>query len=1004
MPRKLRINQTVSKIKSITDYFADAVTAVDGVTSFKTALETGLPWADAAAEGVPFMKLAVKAIEELTRETDPLRLGQIACTIAFQNSALKAIESVGRPVAERYVISEIRKQLHSMDDVTMSDFSLDSPWTHEFFELAILNLRSAMYMVGYAASDIDKAVDMTKIEFLPSLMLILTEQKFEPFERYINLGGTRYAEIERRLLLHAGYQKWLFENSAVLGVLPFALSQVYVPADCGILEWEQIKEDLENPFDEKHGGRSNMLHEVLQIVKSPEYKDPILIQGSAGSGKSSFTLKLFDELIKDGFQPIRIRIRDIDFESNIDDAFGRAVRYTDNNYKIAEPPTLDGFFADKAFFNEPVSDRHSRISKYVLILDGWDELNVGDGSFREKIRYMLQSIKSEYISRNPLVRVILTGRPSNEIAETNLLSNKTKILTIRSLKPDVLRKYVKNLAVAVNTGRGHSEQLADEQIWRVPPLSEFEPILASYTKSFQLMHGQVSQDDDLEEDNQSEQVEQKANKSLLDVLASPLLAFLSVRLISAWIAETKSNPMQLVRNPTVLYRNLIDLTTGKAGKYDDQIEDESSNQNKLYGTQLRGYLHRIAAAITIRGQESISEKELAIRLRQSTKQLEDQAADLEGRNKLSKLLISFFFRSAEHLGCEFQHKSFREYLYAEGIVEAIKAYGRNQMATGPFRNRNHYWEDFERDTVIFDFSRELCELFASKPLTTEILKYVDRLLSWEIERSQSPQNKGIGSTTRAISWEEWIAARNGLCALWEWWYDAAFLRPQFIPGRRAFEPSVEPPYSHELSLILGPVIDNQPKIFENSQQLDSAIGENLFNLNSLVHGYMFHFSNKEFQSGDPSSKFQSNSVKSRVVSFRPGVTPTMFQTIAFRINANYGYGAFPAGQNMNYIDLGAVNLDSLNFSDVSLKDASLREASLRYTNFNRAELSTTQFTDSKFSYTSLHDAHISTNNISHTDAKVSLFDSLFLDGEWFDRVTAIRLLWDREQFGPVKHK
>jgi hypothetical protein len=45
-------------------------------------------------------------------------------------------------------------------------------------------------------------------------------------------------------------------------------------------------------------------------------------------------------------------------------------------------------------------------------------------------------------------------------------------------------------------------------------------------------------------------------------------------------------------------------------------------------------------------------------------------------------MISFYFKGGrEDRGCEFLHKSFREYLYAEAVVEMLKDYGLKQSGS-----------------------------------------------------------------------------------------------------------------------------------------------------------------------------------------------------------------------------------------------------------------------------------------------------------------------------------
>jgi hypothetical protein len=97
-------------------------------------------------------------------------------------------------------------------------------------------------------------------------------------------------------------------------------------------------------------------------------------------------------------------------------------------------------------------------------------------------------------------------------------------------------------------------------------------------------------------------------------------------------------------------------------------------------------------------------------------------------------MISFYFKGGrEHLGCEFLHKSFREYLYAEAVVEMLKDNGRKQ--SGSLANRAPYWKDFHESDPRRMFSRELSQILCSYPLTHEIQAHIASLLAWEVERA-----------------------------------------------------------------------------------------------------------------------------------------------------------------------------------------------------------------------------------------------------------------------------
>ena len=88
--------------------------------------------------------------------------------------------------------------------------------------------------------------------------------------------------------------------------------------------------------------------------------------------------------------------------------------------------------------------------------------------------------------------------------------------------------------------------------------------------------------------------------------------------------------------------------------------------------ELRRRLQETAAAITVYQKETIPFRELAIRLGFKPADLERFASDSTRNNILTELLINFFFKGGnQNLGCEFLHKSFREYLYAEYLIETL---------------------------------------------------------------------------------------------------------------------------------------------------------------------------------------------------------------------------------------------------------------------------------------------------------------------------------------------
>src|SRR5256885_737614 len=89
----------ISRIKGLTTFFADAITALKDTTVVQ-AIKESTPWwgsaiVGALAEATPVVKFAVGIFEKLTEEHDPHILGLLASTLAYQRSVEGAISWAG---------------------------------------------------------------------------------------------------------------------------------------------------------------------------------------------------------------------------------------------------------------------------------------------------------------------------------------------------------------------------------------------------------------------------------------------------------------------------------------------------------------------------------------------------------------------------------------------------------------------------------------------------------------------------------------------------------------------------------------------------------------------------------------------------------------------------------------------------------------------------------------------------------------------------------------------
>lgn len=986
-----RATHLVEGVKSVTEFLSDAVDAFKDL-GFVEAVESALPWAKVAggatAEALPPLKFFTTIAEQLLKETDPEKLGLTACTLAYQKAVETAFRRLGGPAGARQSLAEAKEQLRelaNLKEIDMGTFSLESPTQHDFYEQATLCLQVAALKVGYTPTQVDGLTELVKDDFRHSLTKLLsdgsTREQFAPFADYLKLGGSDEKRSRKLLARHANYQRWLFERAPVLRVSPFALKHVYIDTDCGRLKWEEINQPQRaqgnrvNPFAEEHGGRRPLLDTVFELIGSKTLSEALVVQGIAGAGKSSFTLQLCDELLKRRLHPIRVRIKDLSFDKHIKDALPRAVHFGDEDYPEAEPYAFDNLFLNDQIFKETGVGKYAHVCKYVLILDGWDEISLSDEGFKNKAARMLDQLNEHYLKqKNPRVRVILTGRPSSDLGDTKCLRDETPILTIRKLTPEQLEGYVGKLAAAVAAPEPLIEKNEQTETWTVPPLTRFDPIFKKYREAFA-------------------QEEQQASGEL-DVLGLPLLTYLTVRLVAEWQGDLAP----LLENTTTLYRHLIDLTCREAGK--GQVGNaDGRDEHKLYGEELRQLLRQTAAAITMSGEENISRKELASRLEMDEDEIDTQATDLAKEVKLSSLLISFYFKGGHaHLGCEFAHKSFREYLFAEAILEALKHYGRHQRHPPP--PRDTYWEDFleGRPTDLrFAFSRKLSELLAPQWLTVEVRKHLQHLIGWEIERTANPSDeKRPGVPTAPLTWDEWKQVRTGLADLWQWWSEGAHLRPQTYKKRGV--PELRPAYINDLIQWDAPRdarLTNWP--YASTISIDANLGGSLFHLCSLVHAYIAD-NGPEAASATP-RKYQS--VKEiggePKVLFKPsGAEAEYFRSCVSRINSGgWGHRYFPGGAYMRLIDFEDADLENISLTNANLSGADLSGAILIRSTLYMADLSS-----AKLVYASLEEAQLVGAMLKEADLSgAHLFDADLRNTSLVGARLATAHLWGTKFYG-----
>jgi hypothetical protein len=709
------------------------------------------------------------------------------------------------------------------------------------------------------------------------------------------------------LAAHRAWLGWLYTEAPALGREPFSLADVYIDTECGALPWEAIhKESAIDPFSEEHGGRADMIETVLGYLGDPALREPVVVQGPAGSGKSAFTLRLANRLADEGLRPVLVRFRDLRLSSydDVDELLQDAIRVA----PLGEhpPPPAESVFAPEEL-RRTTRFRGAEISRTVIILDGWDEVTVtGSTRFQSQIEEWLPRLRQRFCDgAGPPVRLVLTGRPSAAVERSRFLRRATPVLTVRPMRPDQLEGYARRI----------SDRLSGVD-WRLD-LDRCRDAFGRYRAWFE-----------------------RRDEGGTDVLGSPLLALLAFRMVAEWPDDTGD----LFARPSALYNALIEITVAHAGK----AEEGPDGTVHRGGESLRRLLQRVAAVITAQGTESVSFQELEGRL-EDDRALLDWAEEATGESTLHELVVNFYFKSNRELGCEFLHKSFREYLFAEAIVRELETICGDR--SGPFAPpERKVREDFAANSIHRTASRSLARLLSPEWLAPEVRSHV----FWLIERAAA-ENRG-----------RWVWIRDLLADVYSWWVDRAHLR--IHPERRYGRPDLSDPAILDVIKYELPRDDRQWIGSRTTTSMDAHLGDALLQITAFVHSCLMNedmVGTREHQSGQPGK-----------VRFRP--FGDVAQTIIARIAASPDrpLGAGLARSFLRGCDLSGANLAGAFLPGVNLNSAKLQDASFWRAELFTADLREADLRNAVLPHSDLHYADLSGADLTGADLDGTRFKSL----------------------------
>ena len=942
-------------LRSVADFLEGILDQVreGGGQSWQELLDGLLPWAglvvEATAEHLLPVRYLMKLLDRWLTEKDPNKLGYLACTLAVQRSVQQSLLGLlgQEPVRRRRAPTLAASK--SLLPYEFTGFSLRAPHEHPFLRDVSALLEDFAVALGLRGDQKTYFAADVQARFLPNLLDLIssgpTRERFEPFRELLALGAAGLG-LEHALRMHVDYQRRLYEEEPVLGREPFSLADVYVDPECTMLPWKDLEQGVD-PFASCHP-RQGLYEAVESLLGRADYREPIVIQGPAGCGKSSFTLRLCAALAQRGLTPLRVELKHLDTrrQLGVEESLPRALRLLDQE---GEPAFLSQARSHGEeflqLFERRVFYRGVRMCPFVLVLDGWDELPTRiDEDYRDRLQAFLNAVQEVFVTRRAVpVRAVFVGRPSDVLAGSGLLAAGTCLISVVPWDAERLGAFYQRVAAAL-VQRGQSETGTR---WSMPERQVLARLVG-------------------------------LRQSGLDILGSPLLAHLCLRLLSEQDDEDAVGQLVdgLAADPSLLYRRLTDLVIAKAGKA-PEADFDPGRSAMIAGADLRHLLQCTAEAMKLAGTENISRDELQIRLEVTEEGLDRRLNALEGHDRLSRLLISFFFKGGHRtLGCEFSHKSFREYLLAERIVEILKSYGRDPAAMGLDPKRPSYRDDFPLADPRHHLVRALLPTLGRRRLVAEEEDHLWHLISWEIQRGltvelgQAEEWLQAGIPTAPCSLTQWRTIREGLADLWHYWQDAVHLRPQ---------PRAEPnDWAPPLASALAVDLVNKSDWHGGSRlnRIDAYYGWALFRLTSLLHARLRAV--RGFPETPSGVDRRSQSRANGLIVFRPAVDLPRSMLIADARIASTGY-VRPRSSPFSGVQLQGVSLRQVILRHVVLSAAHMQEADLREADLRSAELVSTNLAAARLQSADLRNADLRDANLSGAQLQQAKLSGARLD-------------------------
>ena len=643
------------------------------------------PWGQIIGASVPFVSIGVNLLQfylDITKTDPPLTQTVALITQSAYLSSLNNYLNTNRKLAEQLKNSDKKFSEQIIDNEIGS-------LINELAKLEIDDKEATFTLAFFADSKLAKAFNLILHERLfhssiePSRANDITQQIARDANRFIThslMAGTeKYNKIKQWYQL-GGQEKfeWRYSLETYLHdeikPLPtkqvfdeaFTFQDIYVPLKAVPLDANGQRSFFYAPFVLENW--------VNEEIRNDKCKDQVLvIQAGAGRGKSVFCRMFAEQVWRElhpALTPIFIRLRDIDtFKSNFEE-------------------TINTFLSNRDFVKSDSTWLTDRNTRYLFILDGFDELRL-EGRSKVGLERFLQQIatfQKQFATSETGHRVIITGR-TIAFQGINLPSN---MIQVQLLTMD--------------------QQL--QEVW----LSKWQKVLYNNTEYYP---DKTPQDAEEEIIKFTEFLfDAKCPEEVQDELAvEPLLLYLLAAMHrDGEIKLADFGDGTAIQSKITIYEQSFNwvLTKQRDKELQRQITGLSPDE---FEEVMEIMLMESALAVVQSGGESANLSMINNRLPKDLacnwKQLQ------ENEKTLSTALGVFYIKKDQDGGVEFYHKSFSEFLFAKRIYHSLREW-TNKIKQG----RRDKWiiSDDELPKHIYD-------LFGYGGLSVEIVEYLRGLIT-----------------------------------------------------------------------------------------------------------------------------------------------------------------------------------------------------------------------------------------------------------------------------------